>query len=101
MLYPPFFDISFPGGLKACPCRLAIRSASDPVVRVSAFAKSRSLELTVIGRGEGLVKAAESYVRFLKALAAGEPKDSLTERLDEADALLGAAYKEAVETFGT
>ena len=101
LLYPPFFDISFPGGLKACPFRLAIRSASDPVVRVSAFAKSRSLELTVIGRGEGLVKAAESYVRFLKALAAGEPKDSLTERLDEADALLGAAYKEAVETFGT
>ena len=100
LLYPPFFDISFRDGRKACPFRLAIRNASDPIVRIAAFVKQRGLELTVIGRGEKLVKAAESHVRFLKALARGEGKDSLTEKLDEAEALLGEAYGEAVERFG-
>ena len=101
LLYPPFFDISFRDGTKACPFRLAIRNASDPVVRISALIKQRTLELTVIGRGEKLVKAAESHVRFLRALARGEGKEALTEKLDEAEALLGAAYAEAVERFGT
>lgn len=101
LLYPPFFDISFRDGRKACPFRLAIRNASDPVVRISAYMKLRVLELTVIGRGEKLVKAAESHVRFLRALARGEDKDALTEKLDEAEALLGEAYKESVERFGT
>jgi len=101
LLYPPFFDISFRDGRKACPFRLAIRNATDPVVRISAYMKQRTLELTVIGRGEKLVKAAESHVRFLRALARGEDKDALTEKLDEAEALLGAAYTEAVERFGT
>jgi len=100
LLYPPFFDISFSDGRKACPLRLAIRNASDPHVRVAAFVKQRGLALTVIGRGELLVKASESYIRFLKALAAGEDKDSLVEKLDEAEALLGAAYKESEEMFG-
>jgi len=101
LLYPPFFDINFPDGRKALPFRLAIRHSSDPVVRVAAFVKQRGLVLTVIGRGERLVKAAESHVRFLQALARGEDKDSLTEKLDEAEALLGSAYKESVEEFGT
>ena len=101
LLYPPFFDISFRNGAKACPFRLAVRNASDPAVRVAAFVKMRTLELTVIGRGERLVKAAGSFSRFLKALALGEDKPSLTEKLDEAEALLGAAYEEAVDRFGT
>lgn len=101
LLYPPFFDISFPDGQKAMPFRFAIKHASNPVVRASAVMRLRGLELTVIGRSEKLVEAAKSYVRFLRALALREDADSLTEKLDEADALLGAAYKEAVETFGT
>lgn len=101
LLYPPFFDISFRDGRKACPFRLAIRNASDPVVKVAAVMKLRGLELTVIGRGEKLVKAAESHVRFLRGLALGESRESLEEKLDEAEALLGAAYGEAVERFGT
>ena len=100
-LYPSFFDVSFPDGRKAMPFRLAVKYASDPVVRVAAYMRLRGLELTVIGRSEKLVNAAKSHVRFLRALALGEDKDSLTTKLDEAEALLGAAYKEALENFGT
>ena len=100
VLHSPAYDTMFSGGGRTCELRRAVKIADDPVVRVAAYLKADSLMLTVIGRGDALVKAAESYVRFLRELARGGSRGKLEEMLDEAEALLGAAYRKAEEEFG-
>ena len=101
LLYPSAFDIKFSGNARYCDFRSAIAlCAGDGGVRIAAFMKSRTLALSVIGRGAKLTGAADLYVKFLRALAAGKPSAELEKLLGEADAALAQAMKEAEAQFG-
>lgn len=94
MLYPPFFETKLVDGRAMCTFAEAMDAGeSNLPVRVAALLKSREVPLYALGRGDGLLAAADAYRRFLLGVAAGESRDKLEDFLEKADAGLEAEYE--------
>lgn len=98
-LYPASFDKPFAGGRDSCTFAQAIELAKeDPRVRLAALEKAPQMVLFGGGRGEELCAAAESYSRFLFAIARGkDDAGALREMLADAELKLNIALEKARE----
>jgi hypothetical protein len=94
-LYPPYYALPFAGTSDGCTFAEAIRlAARDPIVRYMALRKVTEIALYGGGRGEALSAAADAYIAFLRALAAGRSTpEELTALLAAADEKLKGVHE--------
>jgi hypothetical protein len=85
----------------SCTFRDAIgRVETEEWIKAASREKALSLPFYAMGRGDELVNASQTYVKFLRALADGEKKETLSALLDAADGQMRLAAEKAKKEAG-